>query len=113
LLLFQQVSVVGLPANLLAIPWVTLVLTPLAMLGVLLPPLWTLAAWAVQAMAWWLAWLAALPFATLSVAAPPLWLGACSLLGGLLLAMRLPAPLRALGLPLLLAVLLWQPPRPA
>jgi competence protein ComEC len=33
-------------------------------------------------------------------------------LGGLLLAMRLPAAWRALGVPLLLPVLLWQAPRP-
>jgi competence protein ComEC len=37
---FQQVSVVGLLANLVAIPLVTLLITPLALLGVLLPPLW-------------------------------------------------------------------------
>jgi competence protein ComEC len=50
LLLFGQVSVVGLVANLLAIPWVTLVVTPLALLGVLLlAPLWDAAALAVQA----------------------------------------------------------------
>jgi competence protein ComEC len=39
LLLFNQVSVVGLLANALAIPWVTLLVTPLALLGVLMPPL--------------------------------------------------------------------------
>jgi competence protein ComEC len=39
LLLFGQVSVVGLLANALAIPWVTLVVTPLAMLGALFSPL--------------------------------------------------------------------------
>src|SRR5690606_25963596 len=38
LLLFQQVSLVGLAANLLAIPWVTLVVTPLALLGTVAPP---------------------------------------------------------------------------
>ena len=49
LLLFGQVSVVGLAANALAIPWVTLVVTPLAMLGVIAPPLWEVAAWAMAA----------------------------------------------------------------
>ena len=39
LLLFQQISAVGLLANAVAIPWVTLVVTPLAMLGVVLHPL--------------------------------------------------------------------------
>lgn len=113
LLLFQQVSVVGLLANAVAIPWVTLVVTPLAMLGVAVAPLWDLAARAVQLLALLLQWLAAWPYATLSMAAPPWWMAAFGVAGGALLAMRLPWSLRALGVPLLLPVLLWQAPRPA
>jgi len=113
LLLFQQVSLIGLLANAVAIPWVTLVITPLAMLGVAVAPLWDLAARAVQVLALLLQWLAGLPYATLSVAAPPWWMAACGVAGGALLAMRLPGSLRALGVPLLLPVLLWQAPRPA
>jgi competence protein ComEC len=113
LLLFGQVSLVGLVANLGAIPWVTLVVTPLALAGVLLPPLWDAAAWAVQGLAAALQLLAALPFAVVSGAAPPLWAGAAGVLGGLLLVLRAPPALRALGVPLLLPALLWQPPRPA
>ncbi|RZI71786.1 MAG: DNA internalization-related competence protein ComEC/Rec2 [Variovorax sp.] len=112
LLLFQQVSLVGLAANAIAIPWVTLVVTPLAMLGALLPPLWSVAAWAVQALAWLLQVLAGVPFATVSTGAPPGWMAACGVFGGVLLVMRLPPSMRVLGLPLLLPVLLWQPPRP-
>ncbi|HEX7864607.1 MAG TPA: DNA internalization-related competence protein ComEC/Rec2 [Variovorax sp.] len=112
-LLFQQVSLVGLLANAVAIPWVTLVITPLAMLGVVAAPLWDLAAWAVQVLALLLQWLAGLPHATLSMAAPPWWIAACGVAGGALLAMRLPWSLRSLGVPLLLPVLLWQAPRPA
>jgi competence protein ComEC len=112
LLLFGQVSVVGLAANALAIPWVTLVVTPLAMLGVLVAPLWDLAALAIAALSWYLQLLAALPFATLAVAQAPLWAGAVGVLGGLLLAMQLPWSLRLLGLPLMLPVLLWQAPCP-
>lgn len=112
LLLFQQVSAVGLAANAVAIPWVTLVLTPLAMLGVVLPISWDAAAWAVQALAVLLQWLAALPFATVSMPAPALWAAAAGVAGGVLLSMRLPGSMRALGLPLLLPVLLWQAPRP-
>ena len=112
LLLFGQVSVVGLVANALAIPWVTLVITPLAMLGVLVAPLWDVAAMAIAALAWYLQWLAALPFASVSIAQAPLWAGAAGVMGGLLLAMQLPWSLRLLGLPLLLPVLLWQAPRP-
>jgi ComEC/Rec2-related protein len=113
LLLFQQVSLVGLLANAVAIPWVTLVVTPLAMLGAAAPPLWDLAAHAVRLLAVLLQWLAGLPWATLSMPAPPLWMAAVGVAGGALLAMRLPWTLRALGLPLLLPVLLWQAPRPA
>ena len=112
LLLFGQVSVVGLLANALAIPWVTLVITPLAMAGVVVRPLWDVAAWAIQALQFYLEWLAALPFASISMAAPPVWAGAAGVAGGLLLAMRLPWHARLLGVPLLLPVLLWQAPRP-
>lgn len=113
LLLFGQVSVVGLLANLVAIPWVTLAVTPLAMVGVAFAPAWDLAALAVQALAAGLQRLAALPFAVWHGAAPPLWAGAAGVLGGVLLALRWPLPVRALGLALLLPVLLWQAPRPA
>ena len=113
LLLFGQVSLVGLLANVLAIPWVTLLVTPLALAGVLLPPLWDAAAWAILALGWFLQGLAAFPFATYSTAAAPLWAGAAGVLGGVLLALRLPWPARLLGLPLLLPVLLWQAARPA
>jgi competence protein ComEC len=111
-LLFGQVSVVGLLANAVAIPWITLLVTPLAMAGVVAPALWDVAAWALQALGLWLEWLARWPWATLSTAAPPPWAAAAGLLGGVLLVLRLPAPVRALGLPLLLPVLLWQAPRP-
>ncbi|WP_096699768.1 DNA internalization-related competence protein ComEC/Rec2 [Polaromonas sp. AER18D-145] len=112
LLLFNQVSLVGLLANGLAIPWVTLLVTPLTMLGVLWAPFWDLAAAAVAALMVFLQWLARWPLASISVAAAPLWAAVAGVAGGLLLAMRLPWHWRALGLPLLLPVLLWQPLRP-
>ncbi|SFC44465.1 competence protein ComEC [Polaromonas sp. OV174] len=113
LLLFNQVSLVGLLANAVAIPWVTLLVTPLAMLGVLWAPLWDVAAWAVGLLALLLQWLASWPLASVSVAAAPLWCAVAGVLGGALLALRLPWHWRVLGLPLLLPVLLWQPVRPA
>ena len=112
LLLFGQVSIVGLLANAVAVPWVTLVITPLAMLGVLLPQLWELAGWAIAALLVLLQWLAALPWATLTLATAPWWMAAAGVLGGVLLVARLPYTLRGLGLPLLLPVLLWQAPLP-
>ena len=112
LLLFGQVSVVGLVANGVAIPWVTLVVTPLAMLGALFAPIWGLATWAIDALSWCLQQFAAVPFAVLSIAQAPLWLGLAAVVGGVVLVLQLPWGLRLLGLPLMLPVLLWQAPRP-
>ncbi|MEZ5637626.1 MAG: DNA internalization-related competence protein ComEC/Rec2 [Burkholderiaceae bacterium] len=112
LLLFGQVSLVGFVANLFAIPWVTLLLTPLAMLGTVFAPTWDLAALAVAVLARVLAWLAGFPFATVSVASAPFAVAVVAVLGGVLVSMRLPAALRLAGAALVLPVLLWQAPRP-
>ena len=112
LLLFNQVSVIGLLANAIAIPWVTLVVTPLAMLGALWAPSWDAAALAVHLLTLLLQWMASFSWASMSVAAAPLWCAVAGVIGGVLLVMRLPPYLRALGVPLLLPVLLWQPLRP-
>ncbi|CAN7483596.1 DNA internalization-related competence protein ComEC/Rec2 [Acidovorax sp. LjRoot129] len=113
LLLFGQVSLVGFAANLLAIPWVTLVVTPLALGGVLWAPLWSLAALSLQPLAALLQWLAQWPWAVVFVPAAPLWAGVSAVAGGTLLAARLPWRLRMLALPLLWPALWWQPARPA
>jgi len=113
LLLFGQVSVVGFAANLVAIPWVTLVVTPLALGGVLWAPLWSLSALSLQPLAALLQWLAQWPWAVLFVPAAPLWAGIAAVAGGVLLALRMPWRLRLLALPLVWPVLWWQPARPA
>ena len=113
LLLFGQVSVVGFAANLVAIPWVTLVVTPLALGGVLWAPLWSLAALSLQPLAALLQWLALWPWAVVFLPAAPLWAGMLAVAGGALLATRLPWPLRLLAFPLLWPALWWQPVRPA
>nr|WP_315495683.1 DNA internalization-related competence protein ComEC/Rec2 [uncultured Rhodoferax sp.] len=113
LLLFGQLSVVGLVANLLAIPWVTLLLTPLALLGVVVPAVWGLATQATDLLWWWLSALATWPGATLTWPLPPLGWGLLAVAGGLLCALPVPWHLRALGLPLLLPLLLWRPALPA
>ncbi|MFT3666007.1 DNA internalization-related competence protein ComEC/Rec2 [Piscinibacter sp.] len=112
LLFFQQVSLVGFFANLLAIPLVTLLVTPLALLGSLAPPLWTLAAWLLQPLTTWLQWLAGLPVAVWFVPAAPAWASAAALLGGALLVLPLPWRTRLLAAPLLLPLLLTPPERP-
>ena len=112
LLLFQQMSVVGLLANLIAIPWVTLLVTPLSLAGVVWAPLWVAAAGCVQALGWVLGHMAGWPLATVSMAAPPLWAGAMGVLGGVVLVMRWPWRVRVQGLVLMLPAMLWQPARP-
>ncbi len=107
MLFFQQVSVVGFVANLVAIPLVTLLITPLALLGVLLPPLWWPAAWAVQALnAGLSALLAASGGVVWTAAAAPAWAAATALLGALLFVLPLPWRWRALAVPLVVP-LLW------
>jgi competence protein ComEC len=123
LLLFQQVSLVGLLANAVAIPVVTLIVTPLAMLGVAFAPLWDVAALVMGYMAVLLKWLSGLPYAVYTAPAPPIYLSALAVLGGVLLVVP-PAKLRARGAlrmtmktvlaaMLLAPALLWQPTRPS
>lgn len=100
-LFFQQWSLVGVLANLVAVPVVTFVVTPLALLGVVVPPLWTAGAWIVQALAWVLAWMATAPMAWVAVAASPWWVQVAGLLGGLLAVLPLPWRLRAWAIALL------------
>lgn len=111
--LFGQVSLVGLLANALAVPWVTLGVTPLALLGVACPPLWDLAAWAVGVQNVVLAHLVAWPFASLALPVPPLWVVCGAVLGGVGLVRAGPWRHKLLGLPLLLPALWWPAARPA
>ena len=110
LIFFQQVSLVGFVANLFAIPLVTLLITPLALLGTLLAPLWSVGAWVVQGLVAVLGWLGSVPGAVWTVAAAPLWAQLAGLLGAVLLMLPLPWRIRALA-PLLVVPLLL-PPRP-
>jgi len=109
LVFFQQVSLVGLLANLVAIPVVTLVVTPLALLGTLAAPLWSLGAVAVQGLDAFLALLAGVPGAVRTVPAAPLWAQVAGLAAAGLAIFPLPWRARALALPLVLALLV--PPR--
>lgn len=115
-LLFGQTSIVGVLANLWAIPWVTLVVTPLSMLGVVYPPLWTWAMACVDGMVASLHQMAQWPGAVAYFAQAPLWISVLGVLGGLWMVMTWswpnPLRLRWLGLPLVLPMLLWTPARP-
>jgi competence protein ComEC len=99
LLLFDFVSIAGWVVNLVAIPLFSFVLVPLALVGVLLPPLAEpvattslSAAAALHGVIWQcLRWVADLPGATLAVTAPDSW---WVLAAALLAAWLLPVPLR-------------------
>ncbi len=112
MLFFQQVSLIGFVANLIAIPLVTLFITPLALAGVLLPWLWIAAAGLVQGLMSALGWMAQAPWAVWSAAAAPVWAGVSGLAGGAVLVLPLPWRMKLLGVPLLLPLLLPPPDRP-
>ena len=86
LLLFSQVSLIGPLANTVAIPVVSFVVTPLALLGSLLPapfasPVLALAHLGVDWLAAALGRLASLPLAVWSAPQPPPWLFLLALFG--------------------------------
>jgi competence protein ComEC len=97
LILFNQVSLVGLLANLVAVPWVTFVITPLALLGTIFEPLWRLGTLAVQPLQALLNTLASWPLATWSAPQAGGWAALWALMGGLLLVLRLPLHWRLLA----------------
>ncbi|HET7863610.1 MAG TPA: DNA internalization-related competence protein ComEC/Rec2 [Burkholderiaceae bacterium] len=105
LLFFHQLSLVGFLANLVAIPLITLAITPLALLGIVWSPLWSLAAGLMDALMAGLTWLASWPWASWSAAEAPPWAQAAGLLGAAVLVLPLPGRVRALGLPMLLPLL--------
>ena len=113
LVFFQQVSVVGFAANLLAIPLVTLAIVPLALAGIVLVPLWAAASALVQGLTAVLGWMSAWPLGVWTAAAAPAWAMASGLAGGALLLLPLPWRLRLAGLPLLLPLLAPPVERPA
>jgi competence protein ComEC len=112
LLLFGQVSVVGLLANLLAIPWVTLVVTPLALLAAALPMAASAAAVAMLPLMGLLQWLAALPWAVWVLPQPAWWASVLAIAAGLLVIAPLPGRLRLVAALFALPALFWPQARP-
>jgi competence protein ComEC len=106
LVFFQQISLVGLVANLVAIPLVTLVITPLALLGAVASPLWSMGAWLVSMLGGFLAWLAQSPAVVWSAGVAPWWAQLGGLLAAVLLVTPLPWCVRLSALPLVLPLLL-------
>lgn len=103
LLLFQQVSLISPLANAIAIPVVSGLVTPLALLGVAVPTLWHVAAWLMEGLSRGLLWASALPWAVASRPAPEGWMIVLALIGTAWLMLPRGVPLRVLG------VLLWLP----
>ncbi len=112
LIFFNQVSVVGLLANSFAIPLVTLLITPLALLGVLAPPCWSLAAGLIEWLMIVLQWLAGWPGASWQLPAAPAWAQCLGAAGAALLILPWPVAVRLLGGALLLPMLWPLVPRP-
>jgi competence protein ComEC len=111
ILFFGQISLLGLLANLIAIPWVTWVVTPLAMMGILGPPSWHVAAWALQPLLLLLREAASWPDGVWHMPVPPTSLAVLAMAGAILWLMRWPFVIRAWGLLLMLPAIFWQLPQ--
>lgn len=112
LVLFGQLSWVSVLANVLAIPWVTCVITPLTLLGAWVPGLWSLAAWALEGLHRPLQAMVEWPLAVTHWPTPPWPWAALAVLGGAVLVGPWPWRWRALGVCCMAPALMWLPPRP-
>jgi competence protein ComEC len=118
MLLFSQFSLASPVANAIAIPLISLVVTPLALAGAMLPAplstmLLTLAHAGVEALAWVLERLSALPMAVWSAPEPEPWVFCFAMAGTLWMLAPRGWPMRWLGAVTWLPLLAGQPSRPA
>lgn len=101
---FQQVSVIGFAANLLAIPVFTVLVTPLALGGLVWPALWRVAAtilsWTIDVLGWMANW----SWSATHVPMLPLWLSVLVVLAAWALVLPVPWRWRLVGLPALFAM---------
>ncbi len=113
ILMFGQTSLISPVANSIAIPLVSLLVVPLALLGSFLPFDWALylshSIFAVCMLI--LNWLAVLPNATWQQQGPPVWTIILSTLGVLWLLLPKGFPMRWLGMALFIPMLFVQPKR--
>lgn len=120
LVFFQQVSLVSPLANLIAVPTIGFVLTPLCLVGALAlsvyEPLGVAVLGGVETLLAWvwvvLQWLSDWPWAQWRHASPPLWTLVFAVLGTALLLAPKGIPSRCLGLVLLVPALTARPPLP-
>lgn len=114
LALFQQFSLVSPVSNALAIPLVSMLVTPLALAFAILPvPLLAhLASWLLGLLMAFLGLCGSLPFAVWQQAAPPGWLVFACCTAGLWALLPRGIPGRWAGLLVFVPLLLWHPVRP-
>ncbi|WP_127477055.1 DNA internalization-related competence protein ComEC/Rec2 [Sulfurivermis fontis] len=118
---FQQVPLLGALANLLAVPWVSLLVVPLVLLGTALLAPWpaaatalvSLALFGLEALWWWLEWCGGLLPPRWSVLAAVPWTLLPALAGLAWLLAPRGWPARWLGVIWLLPLLLVRPAGPA
>ena len=120
LVLFQRLSLIAPIANLFAVPWVSFITVPLALIGGVLvwlvPPLGSAVLWLAHATFEWhwypLTWLAELSWSVWSQHAPLLWTIWPALIGVVLLLSPRGLPARSMGAIMMLPMLLNRPPQP-
>ena len=117
MLLFAQVSVISPMANAVAIPLISLVVTPLALVGSMLPvplaaPVLGLAHLLVEWLAVCLQWFSGMRYAVWSAPTPPVWLFCWTMLGTIWLLAPRGWPARWLGLATWIPLLAAEPVHP-
>lgn len=112
LLIFQQFSLISPLANAVAIPVISFIVTPLALLAAIVPwwPLLEAAHGVLSLLMRWLEWCALAP--VWQAAAPPLWVAMSGALGVALLLLPRGMPGRWAGIAWVLPLLVWPVPRP-
>ena len=120
LMFFQQASLVAPLANFLAVPWVGMLVVPVALLGTLVAlinemagqTLLAVSAWLLELIWPWLDWLAQLDFSLWQQHQPLAWTLLPAVLGLAVLFMPRGLPGRWTGLVMLLPLFLVQPDKP-
>ncbi len=117
LVLFGQISVYAPVANLVAVPWMSILVVPFTLLGAVLskafPFMSTLlletAASLLSWLWWFLQWLSELPGVLWIQAMPPLWTVISGIVGIVFILAPRGIPARWLGIVWLLPLFLWKP----
>ena len=107
LVVFQQFSLVSPLANAVAVPVISFIVTPLALLAALLPwtPIFQAGHWVLDGLMPFLGWCAGWP--VWQAAAPPWWAAVVAGLGVAICLLPRGIPGRAMGLIFILPLLFW------